>query len=74
MDGPLVVIYGHQLKSPAIAGFIDRVYRYNSVATQIPQSAGLTQIPYTRQISSSTGDRTNRFLRQLPVVRMGNCP
>ena len=39
----------HQI--PAVVGFVDRDYRYKSVATQIPHDSGVIPTPYMSQKS-----------------------
>jgi hypothetical protein len=42
-------MYGELVAPSVVVGFLDRDYRYKSVATQIPHDTWLIPIPYTGQ-------------------------
>ena len=50
----LGVTYGQHVASPAVVGFLDRNYRYQSAATQTPHDAGPAlaenSSPITREV------------------------
>ena len=55
----LGVMYGQHFESPAVYCFLDRIYGYKTVSTQMPQDAGMVLILYTGR-NSPTSERRGR--------------
>ena len=61
----LEMTYSQHVDSPppsVVSGFLDRNYRYKSVATQIPHDYGLTSIPDWPKIDRSSDTFLLRFI------------
>ena len=54
--------------SLAVLGFLDRYYRYKSIAIKIPHDTELISIPDTGQNSSPTGDSVESRVTKVPDI------